>query len=129
MVEHETISTSPDGVRCENVLSIIDHVTHFALLVALPRTSSEAVARVLTERVIGIFGVPEELHSDRRIEFENEINHQLQFVLGYDETKTTPYRPQGNSISERLHSTLHAMLVTHVDIKQQENWVLLFPFV
>ena len=128
LVEYKTLSATPDGVRCKYVLSIIDHLTRFALLVALPNKASETVAHVLIERVIGIFGEPEQLHSDRGMEFENEIIHQLQLILGYHKTKTTPHRPAGNAVSERLHSTLHAMLATHVDIKQQD-WASFLLFV
>lgn len=41
---------------------------------------------------------------------------------------TTPYRPQGCLVSERRHFTLHAMLATHMDIKQQDCPYIL-PFV
>ena len=71
--------------------------------------------------------MPETLHRNRGSEFENQIIYQLQQILGCHKTRTTPYRPQGNSVSARLHATLHSMLVMHVDIKQR-NWVVFLPF-
>ena len=53
---------------------------------------------------------------------------QLQDVFGYKKTKTTPYRPQGNSVSERMHSTQHAMLSMYSNIAQN-NWAEVLPFI
>ena len=53
---------------------------------------------------------------DQGAEFENKVVKQLQDVFGYKKTKTTPYRLQGNSVSERMHSTLHAMLSMYSNI-------------
>lgn len=53
--------------------------------------------------------------------------HRLQLVSGYHKTKTTPCRLQDNSVSERLHSALYAMLANHVGIKQQ-NRASFVPF-
>ena len=68
------------------------------------------VAKALVERVFDISGPPETLHSDKGLEFENKGAKQPQNVSGYKKTKMTPYRLQGNSVSVRVHSTLHAML-------------------
>ena len=53
---------------------------------------------------------------------------QLQDVFGYKKTITTPYYPQGNSVSERMHSTLHAMLSMYSNIAQN-NWTEVLPFI
>ena len=53
---------------------------------------------------------------------------QLQDVFDYKKTKTTPYRPQGNTVSERMHSTLHAMLSMYSNIAQN-NWAEVLPFI
>lgn len=36
------------------------------------------------------------------------------------------YRPQGNSVSDRVHSTMHSMLAMHTSI-DQDNWASLLP--
>ena len=98
------------------------------MLVALPDKKEQTIAKALVERVFGIFGPPETLHSDQGPEFENKVVKQLQDVFGYKKTKTTPYRPQGNSVSERMHSTLHAMLSMYSNIAQN-NWAEVLPFI
>ena len=96
--------------------------------IALPDKEEQTIAKALAGRVIGIFGPPETLHSDQGPEFENKVMKQLQDAFDYKKTKTTPYRPQGNSVSERMHSTLHAMLSMYSNI-EQNNWTEVLPFI
>ena len=71
---------------------------------------------------------PETLHSYQNPEFENKVVKQLQDVFGYKKTKTTSYRAQGNSVSERMHSILLAMLSMFSNIAQN-NWAEVLPFI
>ena len=113
LVEFKSVSTSAAGIECKYVLSMMDHLTRFAVLLPVRNETAETVANAIIERVISIFGPPEILHSDQGPEFENKVICQLQQILGYKKTRTTPYRPQGNSVSERVHSTMHSMLAMH----------------
>ena len=128
LVEYKTESVSPTGLKCSYVVTIIDHLTRFVMLIALPDKKEQTIAKALVKRVFGIFGPPETLHSDQGPEFENKVVKQLQNAFGYEKTKTTPYRPQGNSVSERMHSTLNAMLSMYSNI-EQDNWAEVLPFV
>ena len=119
---------SPTGLKCSYALTIIDHLTRFAVLVALSDKKEQTIAKALVERVFGIFGPPETLHSYQGPEFENNVVKQLRDVFGYKRTKATPYRPQGNSVSERMHSTLDAMLSMYSNITQN-NWAEALPFI
>ena len=108
---------------------MMDHLTRFAVLLPVrDKAADTVVARPIIERIISILGRPETLHSDQGPEFENKVIYQLQQILGYKKTRTTPYRPQGNSVSERVHSTMHNMLAMHSAI-DQSNWASLLPFV
>lgn len=128
LVEYKSDSSTPGGLRCKYVFSAIDHLTRFAILSPIPNKEALTVANTLIERIISVFGPPESIHSDQGPEFENKIIFQLQKILGYKKTRTTPYRPQGNSVLERIHSTMHAMLAMHISVAQ-DNWVSLLPFV
>lgn len=55
----------------------LDYLTRFALLVTIPNKSSGIVERVLIERVIGVVGPLEKLHSDKEMEFENQTIHHM----------------------------------------------------
>lgn len=74
------------------------------------------------------FGTLEITHPDPGTEFENKVMYYLQHILGFKKTRTTPSRPQGISVSERVYSTMHAMLAMHSSIKQ-DNWATLLPLV
>lgn len=128
LVEYKSVSISAAGTKCKYVLSMMDHLTRFAVLLPVRNKAAETVAQAIIERIISIFGPPETLHSDQGPEFENKIIYQMQQILGYKKTRTTPYRPQGNSVSERVHSTMHNMLAMHSAI-DQSNWASLLPFV
>ena len=128
LVEYQSVSTSAAGIECKYVLSMMDHLTRFAVLVPVRNKAAETVAQAIIERIISIFGPPETLHSDQGSEFENMVIYKLQLILEYKKTHTTPYRPQGNSVSQRLHSTMHSMLAMH-SAMDQSNWASLLPFV
>ena len=70
------------------------------------------VTRALVNHVLAVFPPPETLHSDQGSEFENELVREMQSVFGFKKTRTLPYRPEGNSVLERVHSAMHNMLAT-----------------
>ena len=61
----------------------MDHLTRFASLTPITNKSARVVSQAITDRIVGIFGPPEILHSDQGLEFENKVFHQLQKMLGY----------------------------------------------
>ena len=75
-----------------------------------------------------MFGPSETLHNDQGKEFENELVKELQSVFGYKKTRTAAFRPQGNSVLERAHSTVHNMLAMYSNLSF-DNWAELLPFV
>ena len=110
------------------VMSVMDHLTRFLVLVAISDKSAAAIARVLVERVPSVFSVPETLHSDLGSEFENELVKELQSVFGFKKTHTSAYHPQSISLLERVHSTMHNMLAMYANVKY-DNWAELLPFI
>ena len=65
-------------------------------------------------------GLPDTLHSDQ--------GPELKDVFGHKKTKSMPSRPKDNSVLERMHSTLHAMLLIYSNIAQN-NWAEVLPFI
>ena len=86
------------------------------------------IARDIVERVFSVFSALETLRSDLGCEFENEFIRELQSVFGFKKTRTSAYCPQGNSVLERVYSTMHNMMAMHVDVKY-DNWAGLLPFI
>jgi hypothetical protein len=110
------------------ILGIIDNFSRFVSLVPLRRATAEAVARVLYENWITLFGVPDVIHSDRGTEFENQLILNLCQFLGIRKSRSSPYYPQGNAIIERLFGTVKDMLSTTMKSRKQ-NWVDILPSV
>lgn len=110
------------------ILGIIDNFSRFVSLVPLKRATAETVAKVLYEKWVTVFGVPEVIHSDRGTEFENQLISNLCSLLGIRKSRSSPYYPKGNSIVERLFGTVKDMLSTTMKSRKQ-NWVNILPSV
>ena len=128
IVKYKTESVSPTELKCSYALTIIDHLTRFAVLVALPDKKDHTIGKSFVKMAFGIFEPLETLYADQRPEIENKVVKQLQDVFGYKKTKTTIYRPPGNSVSDRMHSTLHAILSMYSSIGQT-SWAEVLPFI
>ncbi len=68
---------------------------------------------------------PLEILSDRGSVFMGKVTKRLYEILGVDSIHTSPYRPQGNGIVERLHGTLKPMLAKAVN--NGIDWVSFLP--
>ena len=93
LVEYKSLS---QGNRF--IVSVIDHLTRFVVLIPIKDKAARTFVRHLIERVFAVFGPPETLHSDQGKEFENELVMELQSVFGYKKTRTAAFRLQGNSV-------------------------------
>ena len=89
--------------------------------------TAPSVSKALYERVVGYFGCPQKILSDRGTEFTGRIWDGLMNLLGLQQVLTSPYYPQGNGIVERSHRTIHNMLRVHLSSQEDENWVDLLP--
>ena len=105
---------------------MIDGLTGWAEAVPIFDQSAATVARAVYSEWIARYGVPEQLHSDRGVQFESAVFVELCALFGIDKTRTTPYRPQANGKCERFNRTLIAMLRRAVQ-KRPFDWEPLFP--
>ena len=91
------------------ILSVIDHLSRFVILIPIKDKAARTIVRHVIERVFSVFDPPEALHSDQGKEFENELVKELQSVFGNMKTRSAAFRPHGNSVLERVYSTVHNM--------------------
>jgi transposase InsO family protein len=78
--------------------------------------------------LIGMFDIPESIHSDHGSENDNYVWHQLQQITGIKRTFSMPYIPQTNGIAERhIGSAKHFVRNLSVDIGRHNSWGLLLP--
>ena len=91
------------------VLTIIDHYSRYVKFLPMRTKSSEEVSKNFLS-YLNDFGVPLSMIMDNGTEFTStqfrELCKSHKINTGY----TTPYHPQGNSISERMHRTMKTVL-------------------
>ena len=80
------------------ILSIIDCFFRYLILVPLHDHTATTVSRALYEHVIGYFGSPRKILSNRGTEFTGRIWTELMKLLGIQQMLTSHYYPQGNGI-------------------------------
>ena len=91
------------------VLTIVDHFSRFVKLTKLRSRQAEEVIRGIRS-FVGDYGVPRTLLADNACEFRSHLMTVFCRAHGIGITYSTPYHPQSNSITERLHRTLKSVL-------------------
>ena len=109
------------GASPKSILTMIDGLSGWAEAVTIANKSAPTVARALYTEWISRYGVPEQLHSDRGVQFESAVVAELCAVFGIDKTRTTPYRFQANGKCERFNRTITSMLRRVVQ-KRPYDW-------
>lgn len=89
---HITISRRSDAQAC-SINYGLSHIFRVANTIVVPNKSTETVATTAIDRLISTCGIPEISHLDQGAEFENKAMNQLQHILEFKKTGTTPYRP------------------------------------
>ena len=100
---------------------MIDGLTGWAEAVPIADQSAPTVARAVQTEWISRYGIPEQLHSDRGVQYESAEFAELSAVFGIEKTRTTPYRPQANGKCERFNRTFISMLRRAVQ-KRPYDW-------
>ncbi|XP_062577666.1 uncharacterized protein LOC134239505 [Saccostrea cucullata] len=58
------------------------------------------------------YGIPARLQSDQVAQFESHLIREFCEITMIDKSRTTPYHPMSNGMTERSSRTLHSMLGT-----------------
>lgn len=67
------------------------------------------------------FGCPKRLISDQGREFINNVNAELQALLGTEHRMTSAYHPQSNGLVEKFNHTIQNCLLKMVN-DHQNDW-------
>ena len=86
------------------VFTIVCHFSRFVVFYPLRNKTTETVTKHMKKYFL-TYGRPEQLISDRGLEFKSFEFQKLCEDFGVSANPTLPFHPQGNSISERMHRT------------------------
>ena len=114
-----TLEMSKGGFQ--HILVITDHFTKYAVAVPTKNQTAKTTADALFYNFIVHYGLPLRLHSDQGANFESKIIQELCRMSGITKSRTTPYHPIGNGLTERMNRTLLEMLGT-LDPSQKQDW-------
>ena len=90
-----------------------DLFTKWPMVYPAPDQKAIRIARLLTEQIVPLFGVPEALLSDRGANLLSHLMTDVCESLGVKKLNTTAYHPQCDGTVERFNRTLKSMLRKH----------------
>ena len=105
----------------DSILVVTDHFTRYACAYPTRNQEAKTVAKILCEEFVVHYGIPERLHSDQGANFQGRVMTHLCKLLGIKKSRTTPYHPQGDGMTERFNKTLISMLKT-LDPQNKPRW-------
>ena len=109
------------------IISIVDVYSKFSILIPARSHTATDIVHAIHHRVIPYFGVPYCILSDNGPEFTSEVYSQMGKLLGVKLVHSAPYRPQGNSVVERMHRTAKNLLRAKLEQQQIEDWPNTLP--
>jgi len=110
------------------MVTILDHFTKYAFAFPVRSHDVITVAKHLVERVFLVYGVSNQLLSDRGAEFEGSVMMEVCRLLEIVKLRKTLYMPSTNGALERVHRTLNTMLGKIVS-ENQRDWESHVPYV
>jgi len=103
------------------MVTVLDHFTKYAFAFPVKSHDAITVAKHLVERVFFVYGIPNQLLSDRGAEFEGSVMTEVCRLLEIDKIRTTSNKPSTTGALERVHRTLNTMLGKIVS-ENQRDW-------
>jgi len=114
-----TLEASKGGF--EHLLVITDHLTKYAMAIPTRNQTAKVTAEALYNNFVAHYGFPLRLHSDQGANFESKVIKELCTMAGVTKSRTTPYSPAENEITERMNKTVLGMLRT-LHSEQKQDW-------
>lgn len=118
-IDYLTLEPSKGGIQ--DILVITDHFTRYAQAIPTRNQTARTTAEALFNNFIVHYGIPGRIHSDQGPSFESKLIQELCHLTGIRKSRTTPYHPMGNGLTERFNRTLISMLGT-LQPRQKTNW-------
>jgi len=123
----DLVGPIPPGKNARNqrglqfILSVVDSATRYLWLLPLRHKTAGEVAAALCEEVTMRISVPSAILTDQGGEFTGDVVRRVCERLGITRLRTSGYRPQTDSMCERVHYSIQNMIAKLVD-DQHEYW-------
>lgn len=95
------LEQKPPLQGCQYVLVMISVFSHWVEAFPCRRATAQSVRKLLLERVSPIWGIPPELHSNRRTHFIGQIVKDICKIWPITQHTHCAYRPQSSGLVER----------------------------
>ena len=96
--------TATDGSKY--ILVLVDAFTKWIEAYPLPDQEAHTCMRAAYDGFFSRFGFPLQLHSDQGRNFESSLVKELCSLTGVYKTRTTPFHPRSDGLTERANRTL-----------------------
>ncbi|KAI2667669.1 Transposon Tf2-9 polyprotein [Labeo rohita] len=116
------ITDLPPSLGHTTILTIVDRFSKGCRIIPLPKLpTAMETAELLCNWVFRIYGLPEDIVSDRGPQFTSRLWASFFHLLGVNISLTSGYHPQANGQAERLNQELIRFLRSYCQ-NHQEDW-------
>ena len=126
-VSLDLITDLPPSSYHNAILVVVDRLTKQAHFIPTTKSMSALdAAKLFVQHIIGVYGLPTSLVSDRDPVFTSHFWTRLLELLGIHANRSSAFYPQTDGQTERLNSELEQYLRIYCD-NQQTDWTSLLP--
>jgi len=94
------------------ILVLCDHFTKWVEAYPLPDQEASTCMRAAYEGFFSRFGYPLQIHTDQGRNFESTLFKEICAMTGVTKSRTTPFHPRSDGLTERANRTILQMLRT-----------------
>ncbi len=109
------------------ILVIIDKLTHYCLLEAMPNQEAETVMSVFVKAML-CMGFPRHIFTDRGTQFTSQLATGLAKTFGVTRVYMSKFNPQSDGQTENLNRTVLNMLAKISESPTADDWDEYLPF-
>ena len=121
MLTIDYVQLDPCKGGYQYALVACDHFTKFVQIYPTKNKSALAAADRIYNDLVLKYGLMSRVHSDQGKEFVNTLFKRLHKMCGTDYSRTTPYHPMGNGMTERMNRTIINMVKT-LGENEKKDW-------
>ena len=109
------------------ILTFQDDLSKYVVAVPIERQDADTVARAFVERIVLLYGTPQEVQTDQGSNFTSEVFRNTCSLLKVKKIQSTAFHPESQGSIERSHRVL-AEYLHHYVSGDQTDWDAWVPF-